>query len=123
MFCVARSLSGMRAFPPRHPLYIKATLNQSRCLSCTNKRSKKSLETQGFKGGSGEKERDLVSTPIHSENGVTKASVSGRKRERKGVSEHKRKLQHTGKHMSQLGCQGSRKALCAAPPSTSSMAL
>lgn len=44
----------------------------------------------GIRGSWGEKVRDLVSIPIHSENGVTKESASGRKRERKRFWTQKR---------------------------------
>lgn len=67
----------------------------------------------GIKGGWGERVRDFVGIPIHSENGVTKERV--KEEERAKGSEHKRKLEHRGKHMSQLGRQGSRKALGEAP--------
>ncbi len=66
----------------------------------------------GINGGSGQIVRDLVGIQIHSKNGVTRERERRGGRERKQrVSKHKRKLQHRGKHMSQLGRRGSRKAL------------
>lgn len=57
----------------------------------------------------------MVAIQVHSENGVTKErerkSVGEEVREEEKGSGHKGKLRHGGKHTSQLGRQGSRKAL------------
>lgn len=79
------------------------------------------IRDQGRLGRERERERDFAGIPIHSENGVTKERV--KEEDRAKGSEHKRKLEHRGKHMSQLGRQGSRKALGEAPLPPSSHAL
>lgn len=61
--------------------------------------------------GVGETARDLVCIHIHSENGMTKTECVRGKGCVWGGPVDKRKLQRRGKHMSQLGRQGSRKAL------------